>query len=359
MPIKAYTGLPRAGKSYEVVSNVILPALRQGRRVISNIAGLNFEEMHNYLVGESVEPDSIGSIVIFDHSDIENSFFWRTDLDEKIGTETFIQPGDLVVIDEIWRYWDEGAKLHPRCLNFFRMHGHMSHPVTGLTCEVALISQDIGDFNRTIKRVIQETYLMVKNTKLGSDKSYVVHVFAKATTAKGKLIRTLPPRFYNPDFFAFYKSHSQQVEGNADAVESNPDDRGNILKGALFKVGLPLAVVFILASGFFLWRFLHPKSTQLITAQVVSVPITPAASTVAAAAPVALKQPEINEVWRVVGWYRSGYSIAVTLQNSAGFFRTILNPPAYKISQSGVEVQLPDGTFATPWGVQKSKGLLP
>ena len=37
MAIDAYTGLPRSGKSYSVVKNVILPSLRQKRHVYTNI----------------------------------------------------------------------------------------------------------------------------------------------------------------------------------------------------------------------------------------------------------------------------------------------------------------------------------
>jgi zona occludens toxin len=35
MAINAYTGLMGSGKSYEVVSSVILPAVKSGRRVVS------------------------------------------------------------------------------------------------------------------------------------------------------------------------------------------------------------------------------------------------------------------------------------------------------------------------------------
>lgn len=37
MPINIYTGLMRSGKSYEVVSEVIVPAIRKGRRVVTNV----------------------------------------------------------------------------------------------------------------------------------------------------------------------------------------------------------------------------------------------------------------------------------------------------------------------------------
>lgn len=37
MAISAYVGVPGSGKSYEVVKSVILPAIKSGRRVVSNI----------------------------------------------------------------------------------------------------------------------------------------------------------------------------------------------------------------------------------------------------------------------------------------------------------------------------------
>ena len=45
MAINAYTGLMGSGKTYEVVSSVVLPALLKGRRVVSNIEGLDYEEI--------------------------------------------------------------------------------------------------------------------------------------------------------------------------------------------------------------------------------------------------------------------------------------------------------------------------
>ncbi|HGW7889845.1 TPA: zonular occludens toxin domain-containing protein, partial [Escherichia coli] len=44
MAISAYVGVPGSGKSFEVVRSVIIPAVAQGRRVVSNIYGLNAEK---------------------------------------------------------------------------------------------------------------------------------------------------------------------------------------------------------------------------------------------------------------------------------------------------------------------------
>ena len=262
MPLKAYIGLPRAGKTYEVVVNVILPSLRQGRRVVSNIAGLNYEAMCQVLYQEGIPQEQIGQLVSVDHSLVEKPTFWRTDTDDVENVEAFIQPGDLVALDEIWRFWKKRGDINPRSMNFFRMHGHMTHPKSGLTCEVALITQSIRDINENIRGVVDETYQMVKNTKLGSDKSYIVHIFQRGSTSKADFIRTLSPRFYNPGNFPLYKSHSTHKAGDAAAKESNPDKRGSILQGALFKVGIPLSLILIVSGFYFAYRFLHPVVQQ-------------------------------------------------------------------------------------------------
>lgn len=348
MPIKAYVGLPRAGKTYEVVVNVILAGLRQGRRVVSNIAGLNYDAMCQVLYREGYPQEKIGKLVLVDHSEVEKPTFWRTDKDEEEGTETFVQPGDLIALDEIWRFWKKRGEIHPRAQNFFRMHGHMPDRTTGLVCEVALITQSIRDINENIRDVIAETFQMVKNTKLGSDKSYIVHVFQRGSTSKGDFIRTLAPRFYNSDYFPLYKSHSQKQDGAAEAQEANPDKRGSILKGGLFTVGLPLAVVLFGVSLWGVIRFFSPKQPEKVESVQVK-PETAQAGQVAQSARAAGRAPEVDKAWRCVGWYVSADSVRVTLINAAGEVRVLVNPPVYKMSPMGVEVELPEGGFATPW----------
>ncbi|MEI7352942.1 zonular occludens toxin domain-containing protein, partial [Pectobacterium parmentieri] len=46
MAISAYVGVPGSGKSFEVVRSVIIPAVAQGRRVVSNVYGLNPEKIY-------------------------------------------------------------------------------------------------------------------------------------------------------------------------------------------------------------------------------------------------------------------------------------------------------------------------
>jgi hypothetical protein len=68
-------------------------------------------------------------------------------------------------------------------------------------------------------------------------------------------------RQYDPKFFHFYSSHSQKQEYGANAVEENIDSRGNVLKGAFFKLVL-VAVVVLCFAVYHVWGFFHPEPKQ-------------------------------------------------------------------------------------------------
>lgn len=59
MAITAYIGVPGSGKSYEVVKSVIIPAVASGRRIVSNIYGLNHEAIIQYCYKNKLISDDI------------------------------------------------------------------------------------------------------------------------------------------------------------------------------------------------------------------------------------------------------------------------------------------------------------
>jgi zona occludens toxin len=268
-----------SGKSYEVVTVVILGALKIGRRVVSNIAGLNYDEMCRVLIGQGVDENRLGSIVQVDHEKVTEKGFWLTDQE----SNTFIQPGDLVVLDEVWRFYDGFSQSVPEnVMNFFRMHRHFTHPETGLTCDVALITQDINDLGRKIRPVVEETYYMEKLTALGSVKHYRVDVFAGARKYRDAPFRSIQ-RAYNPELYCLYQSHSQKSDAGADAQEVNIDDRGNIFKSKFFRVVVPLAVVVFLYSvytvvGFFRGDGVKKSPAATVPASASGLPASPVSS---------------------------------------------------------------------------------
>ena len=359
MAIKAYTGIMGSGKTYEVVSEVIRTALAQGRRVVSNIAGLNYEAFVDLLVEDGVPPERIGELHLVDHEQVKDPLFWRTDKCESEGTQTIIQPGDLVALDEIWRFWDgfapkdaDGKKMPDRVKNFFRMHRHMVHAATGFTCDIAIICQDIMDAHRGLRGVIEETYVMTKLTVIGSSNRYRVDIFQR-DKVRGRPSRSLQ-RTYNNRYFPLYSSHSQKKEGGADAVEVNIDDRGNILKGVLFKVVLPLTVPLFGLAAWFVWSFFNPSQKKEPPPDKAP---EKSATSAPAATPDAPRLPDVSE-WRVTGWYRLNGVLRVVLSDGQRV-RYLVAPPNIKETALSFEVQLPDGSFATSWdGGKQSHGLI-
>lgn len=355
MPLIAYIGLPRQGKTYEVVTTVIYKSLSQGRRVVSNIAGLDRDAMLAHFESKGGNPGLFGELVQVTHDDVMKPHFWRTDRDRVEGVEAFIQPGDVLALDEIWRFWsgfglksEEGEKRPARVMNFFRMHGQFSHPVTGYICEVALITQDLNDIHRSVKGIVDQTFMMTKLTSVGMSNRYRVDIFEK-TKINRRPLRSLQ-RSYEPELFSFYKSHSQRQDGDAEAVEERPDDRGNLLKGALFKIIIPVGLLVGAVAVWTVIQFFKPKQE--------SKPVDTSQPVQSSPAVVSHAKSSIDESdeWRVVGWILSGDTKVIVERH--GKTRTLL-PPVYKLTGLTLETFLPSGEAVTPWtGGNNRRGII-
>jgi zona occludens toxin len=358
MSIKLYTGLQGSGKSYEVVSVVILGSLREGRRVISNIAGLDYAAMRSMLINEGTEPANVGTLVQVHHDDIQKANFFRTDTDTETKTETFVQGGDVVVLDEIWRFWEKDSHVTARQQNFFRMHRHMLHPDSGLSCEIVLISQDHMDVCRKIRAVVEKTYVMTKHTELGSTKYYRVDIYSRAKFSKSTQPLNSLQKAYDAKYFPLYKSHS--AGGDViDPKEVSIDKRGNIFSRPLIKYGIPLVLLPAIPAFVFFWKYLHPEQIGSIKKDDAVPTIAQPASSLPVTTPAVDSVPPVNDAWRVVGKYSTGNFLTFIVQNSSGAVRFLQNPPVYKVSALTTEVELPEGGFATSFtSFNQSNGAL-
>lgn len=386
MSIKAYVGRMGSGKTYEVVSEIIVKALARGRRVVSNIAGLDIEAIKALLVDSGIPESQIGELVQIDHERVLDQYFWRSDkpvgevegnplkdwswkgrrIDQSTGkpaeppADYFIQPGDLVALDEIWRFWGgfamkdgDGNKRPATVMNFFRMHRHFTHPETGISCDVALITQDVMDLSRSVRAVVEETYYMEKLTAIGSSKRYRVDIFQGGKTS-GKPLRQLQ-RTYDARFFPLYSSHSQKKEGDADAVEENIDGRGNILKGALFKVVLPVGVLVFGLAIYTVMNFFKPPPPKPVAGEVAKS--GQAKDKTAPDISHAKPSVDVSDQWRVSGFIQTGSGVVVMLSDGDRL-RSLRGAPG-KLSGLSWEVMLPTGEAATDWTGHKSAGIVP
>ena len=236
MSIVGYSGLPGSGKSYGVVENVIIPALKNGRHVITNIP---------LKLGRFSDDFPQGKITTFTNSDAEEDpqFF---DLERH-------PAGVIWVIDEAWRFWKSGMKSvnMPQCQKeFFTEHRHNVGP-DGKTNEIVLVTQDLAQLAAFVRQLIEETYRAVKLTAIGSKTKYRIDVYLGAATGQnpGKPMRQLYGS-YKPEIYQYYRSHTRNKTDFAAGMEEKADDRGNVLKHPLIKLGIPVCIGIAVFSSF-------------------------------------------------------------------------------------------------------------
>lgn len=357
MAISAYTGLMGSGKTYEVVSSVILGAVRSGRRVVTNISGLCLDEIRAYLIEQGRDPATLGTVVVVPHERIEQPGFFPSDAkspDEN--AECVVQAGDLVAVDEIWRFWGVGAKIKPEHMAFFRMHRHFVG-AAGVACDVVLICQDISDVDRKLKVVVEQLFRMSKLKAIGAPKRYRVDVYAGHKVTR-EPIRQIQNK-YDPAVFALYSSYSQSQSDDGKAKESVVDGRGNLFGGAFFKVVLPLVFIGGVVGVWQLYRFFTAPPPKSLGGTVASAdqPSQNKPGDVVKAGPVetgSKKSPDdlISDKWRLIGMFgKDEFTRLAVLEDGDGRVRYV-RPGFSSVTGIGWVVSFggADPQIATTWG---------
>lgn len=368
MSIKVYTGRMGSGKTYEVVSVVILGALSKGRRVVTNIAGMDYPAIVALLEADGIPADCVGELVQVPHDAVMGAGFWRTDETEKTGEKCFIQPGDLLVLDEVWRFWEgfSDRKMPAYVMNFFRMHRHFVNEESGFTCDVAIITQDIMDIARRVRAVTEETYVMTKLTVIGSSRRYRVDIYSGYRLGRAPL-RSIQ-RTYDEKFFPLYQSHSQKKEGGADVHEDNIDGRGNIFNGLIFKL-LPLGFLVLGYCIWYLYRFFNPAPVEVQEPDLTAVADMPTLNGKRGGSPSPSGMPRgsafddgVSTRWRLVGVAVDMTGRQSWMLSDGSALRVLYDPPAAKFQGWQMSLETPEGEIVTSWSgahSEKERGLMP
>ncbi|MBO1040187.1 zonular occludens toxin domain-containing protein [Brucella pituitosa] len=195
--ITLITGTPGSGKSYEAVAHHILPALNSGRKVITNLP-LNI----NYYM--KINPSFDRNLFVLIQPTPDNLVPFSTPADFADEWKNKDGVGPLFVVDEAHMAFPRGDK-DKKMLEYFTMHRH-----TG--ADILLVTQQLNQLRREISGLIELSYVLKKNTVLGSSKSY-----RKQTRdgTKGAVISTAVHR-YDPKIFKFYQSYT--LGGQAEAA---------------------------------------------------------------------------------------------------------------------------------------------
>src|SRR3569832_648274 len=137
MSILAFTGLPGAGKSYGVVANVILPAIRMDRPVVTNIP---------IVLDELYREFPLAKITQFKTEDVTYPQWWTDNC----------PPGAVVIVDECWKNWPAGKRqsdYKPEELSYFAEHRHRVDDKTKKTTEIYLETQDHAQISACVRVV--------------------------------------------------------------------------------------------------------------------------------------------------------------------------------------------------------------
>ena len=327
MAISAYIGVPGSGKSYEAIANVIIPAYQHGRRIVTNIVGVNIEKIHDYcLVKKKCDATLLGEILVVSDEQVSQSGFFPS----KENPDAFCQAGDLIVIDEAWRIFGSDAKLSDEQRSFIAEHRHFSHAKTGISCDLVIINQALTNVARFLKDRIETTYRMSKHKALGLTSRYRVDVFSGTKLFKSNKTISYQNK-YDPDIFTLYSSYDGQ-NGTEKATDKRQSVFGS-LRVKLFLIGFP---ILFLMSFYFLYQFFTrlnstPETVdvapivQSIPADKLSFPVTTTTAK--------QFQPAISTEWRIAGRLTQNNRAFIVLSDSAGRLRL---EPASQFTYSGL-----------------------
>lgn len=351
MPINTYTGLMGSGKSYECVSSVIVPAVKAGRRVVTNVEGIDSDAIRAYCHDKfGVPMEQLGEVVHCTNDDVPKASFLPHG--QEVGT--FCQPGDIICIDEAWRFWGTDCKLLPEHKVFFREHRHFVHPDTKVCCDLVLMVQDITDLHRTLRVVVEVTFRTTKIKTLGWSKTYRVEMWeGYKLTAKGRV--SVENKRYDNEIFPLYSSYT-----GGTGKELQVDSRQNVLRSPKLWF-LAIGVVLLFGWGIYtiLGFFDGSRAKANTVAGNQSASPLPATSPVSTGqTPVAAARSGVSSIWRLVGTFHAQGKQFVIIEGQGGRIR--LEHPSAFMDAGAAMVGEVDGQRVNAWsGPQPIAGAKP
>lgn len=346
MPINAYTGLMGSGKSYECVESVIVPAIRSGRRVVTNVDGIDGDAIRAYCHEKfGADLAELGQVVHCTNDDVGLPDFLPYGKD----VQTFCLPGDMICIDEAWRFWGTDCKPLAEHKIFFREHRHYVHPDTKVCCDLVLMVQDISDLHRVLKVVVEVSFRTTKIKSLGLSRVYRVEMWeGYKQLARSRV--SVHNKKYNPEIFPLYSSYS-----GGSGKELQVDARQNILRSKTLWLYLLFLVIAATSGVTLVYRFFNREPVP--TSEAASLqPQQQSASLSGSVSPAAVAGLQLSDTWRIAGVVKMADVVMVVLASSGGSLR--LEHPSNFQSRGLLMVGELDGKTITTWSGGSSQGSL-
>ncbi|CAN7479484.1 hypothetical protein LJR232_003136 [Aquipseudomonas alcaligenes] len=300
MAIDAYVGLPGHGKSYGVVQHVVIPSLKQGRHVVTNIPLQVDMLMEDFPDGQITQ--------------LPADWFEREDL------ASLFPNGSVAVLDELWRRWPQAmtSKQAPMAdKSLLAEHRHMVDS-KGNSMRIVFITQDLSQLASFARVLVEQTFRVEKLVELGLRNRYRVDIYRGPVTGqsppKSSFIRSSGPHKYKEEVYRYYKSATKSDTGEV-GDESKSDNRGSIWYSPKLWAALAMGVCGPLVGGYYVLDFFDTSRFQEAAPakQVIVNPPPPslqgemlppaaASSAPAVAAEQKPSGPVVSDFWRVGGF---------------------------------------------------------
>jgi zona occludens toxin len=235
MSVKYYCGPPGSGKSYHVVKEVIIPNLKDGRKILTNLP-VKLDVMAS-LIPELKYVRNMDLIKMISDDEIR-------DIHKIVAHETYT--GYLIIIDEAHNYWPSGDAIRNKDFKkWYTEHRHFFQ-------DIVIVTQAYENVHKFISSLMDARFQYSKNDDLGFSNSYNEDYYAGRS--KKKPVRSM--HNYDSFYFQFYHSHSQNLSGQGHA-EKRVGKKINILKKHLVTLGISASI-----AGFLIIRLLSDYSDR-------------------------------------------------------------------------------------------------
>lgn len=227
MAVKFYCGGPGSGKSYHVVKEVIIPALKEGRKTLTNLpVKLDMMAAH---IPELRFVQKMGFLSMIDDPKIR-------DIHLVVANEE--HAGHLIVIDEAHNYWPAGEPVKDKGFRkWYTEHRHYFQ-------DIVLVTQDYENVSKFMRSLMDCRFQYSKNDDLGLSNSYNEDYYMGKS--RKKPVRSMYT--YDKFYFQFYSSHSQDLGGRG-LRERRVGKKVNVLLKWLV-----IIVVCVFLAFFSLWK---------------------------------------------------------------------------------------------------------
>lgn len=231
MSVYAFEGLPGSGKSYGVTKHAIIPALKNNRKILTNIP-LKMDNISN------IYPNCKELITFIDSDDIREN------------PELLCEApnGALIIIDEFADLFGSDYSQRKASTKFFQFWSKHRHNLdeNGISQDIIIVTQDLSMIAGWIKKWIKKTTRSVELDDLGlGGKMFKVVFYDRCPSGSNPIPLSVKTEKFDKTIFEYYESHTQKTESSDPiAIQgSQIKNRTNIFKSPFFMFVLPLCLI--------------------------------------------------------------------------------------------------------------------